>query len=99
MSESSKKSSVSEMPHLRVRADMIDGRFELSDESVKFMAQAREVLGQAGEDLLAAAPAHTDVGRLTAALDALQHAKNLFCDAVIIGNESENRKKRARTDE
>ena len=84
---------------VKVRADMINGQFVINEETTKFMTQVRKVLGQAGMDLAAAAPDHVDVGRLIAALDSLQHTKNLFCDAVLIGNEAENRKKRKTSDE
>lgn len=88
-----------DIPAVKVRADMIDGRFDVSEATTKFMAQVREVLGQAGQDLANVAPSHVDVGRLIAALDSLQHTKNLFCDAVLIGNETESRKKRKAGDE
>jgi len=87
-------SKPAEIDAVQIRAEMVDGQFEISEQATKFMAQVREVLGQAATDLSHAAPAHTDVGRFIAALDALQHTKNLFCDAVIIGNEAQNRKKR-----
>lgn len=91
-------SSIADMPHLLVRTGMLDGTYDLDESSVEYMKLARKLHVEMAEKLLKAAPQHIDVGRFTAAFDSLQHSKNLFCDAVIIGNETENRKKRARTE-
>lgn len=87
-------STPSQIPAVQVRADMINGQFEVSAETSEYMTLVRKTLADAASILKNAAPAHTDVGRLIAALDSLQHTKNLFCDAVLIGNELETRKKR-----
>lgn len=77
-----------------LRKDMIDGKFDLDENTTAFMKLVREKLAQAAAEIVDGAPATCDVGRLIAALDAIQHAKNLLCDSSILGCEAETRKKR-----
>lgn len=79
---------------ISVRVDMINGQFDLNDETTKFMKLVREKHSQLAKELQDAAPETCDVGRFIAALDSLQHTKNLFCDSAIIGSETTSRKKR-----
>lgn len=81
---------------LRLRADLVNGTFDLPDENKEYMAFVRTTIAKAADELLSEdkLPAKFDMGRLIAALDALQHAKNLACDAVILGAEAETRKRK-----
>lgn len=81
---------------VRARLELVNGTFALSDATKAGMTTACTVLSSAAEaivvDLVArgllnpASPVQTqvDVGRLIAALDTLQAAKNLFCDALTL---------------
>lgn len=77
-----------------LRADFINGQFELNDETKEFMNWVRTECGKLAHEALARAPTTTNPGRFIAALDSLQATKNLFCDAVIQGNEEDAREKR-----
>lgn len=79
---------------VQVRVDMINGHFELSEETVQFMNFVRTASAEFAQQMVARAPATCDIGRLIAAVDHIQATKNLFCDAAILGNETDSRKKR-----
>ena len=89
-------SSPKDNPAVKLRVDMVNGNFELDQESLDFMKLVREKIAEVAETLRERSPDHCDVGRLIAAIDKLQEAKNTFCDAAILGNEKENRIKRQR---
>jgi len=92
MSADQQKSKPGDLPAVQVRADMINGCFDLKPGTIEFMEMARDEIAKTAQKLLAAAPASVDIGRLIAGIDALQAAKNLFCDAAIIGGELGKRK-------
>ena len=79
---------------IKLRADMIDGQFELDTNTVAFMTWIRQACAALAQEARQRAPDTCDVGRLIAAVDHLQQTKNLFCDAVILGHEATERKKR-----
>ncbi len=79
---------------ISLRVDMINGLFELSEEETKFMNFVRDTISKTAEDITKHAPSTCDVGRIIAGVDALQHAKNLFWDATVLGKDADNRKKR-----
>jgi len=71
---------------VEARVEMINGMFDLPDatrEAMKHVRAATETAARAVRAAVEAAPAH-DKGRLIAALDALQAAKNVACDALIL---------------
>jgi len=78
---------------IRLRADMINGHFDLSEETVTYMNTVRAECSALVTRLIEARPATYDVGRFIACIDTIQHAKNLACDAAILGNEAANRKR------
>lgn len=96
-SQLQQKMSKFEIPAVAVRADMINGRFELDEKTVTYMDRARVQIQACVESLKSDAPSTIDVGRLIAFIDAMQAAKNILCDAVILGSELDTRK-RARTE-
>lgn len=77
---------------IQIRVDMLNGSFDLDPETLAFMKLSRETIAAAADTLNKARPQNANVGRFIAAIDHLQQTKNLFCDAVILGNEEENRK-------
>ena len=77
-----------------LRTDVIKGTLELDDETKEFMNYVRDVLHDAATLIKNRAPAKCDIGRIIAGMDALQHAKNVFCEAALIGSENDKRKKR-----
>lgn len=79
---------------VQLRADLIDGMFDLTPEDKTFMNLVRTSLSEATQSIVAGAPAHCDVGRIIAGIDAIQSAKDVLCAAVILGREADNRKKR-----
>lgn len=81
-----------------VRVDMINGQFELDQETLLFMKIARVECAALADKLNKARPATLDVGRFIAAIDHLQQVKNILCDSAIIGGEMSNRKKRKATE-
>lgn len=80
------------IPDIDLRVDLINGNFELNDESIIFMTLVRTRIHDLAVELVDACPDDANVGRLIAAIDHLQLTKNLFCDAIILGNEARNRK-------
>ncbi len=85
--------SMHENEAISLRADMINGQFDISKEETEFMNLVRQIMSHAAKEIQFRAPATCDIGRFIAGMDALQVAKNLFCDAAILGKESDNRKK------
>ena len=81
-------------PAIDVRVDMINGMFDLDKDTKDFMNLARQECAALASKLNAARPLTVDVGRFIAALDHIQYVKNLLCDAAILGNELDNRKRR-----
>lgn len=79
---------------ISLRVDLINASFELSEEDAGFIAFVGGALFKAADDIRKKAPATCDIGRMMAGTDALQRAKNTFCDAAILGKEADTRKKR-----
>ena len=79
---------------VKLRAELINGTFDLESEHKEFTYTVRKEIYAAAEKIRLAAPDECDIGRLIAGMDALQHAKDILCTAVILGAEAENRKKR-----
>jgi hypothetical protein len=79
---------------VKLRVDMIDGMFQLDDATKDFMTRVRTEVAALAARLAATAPATCDVGRFIAATDHLQQAKNLYCDAAILGREAANRREK-----
>lgn len=65
---------------------MIDGQFTLPDDSPAAMRTIRQAIAGAAEKMASAVESVTgyDVGRLRAAVDFLQQAKDVACQAVIL---------------
>ena len=86
---------------MALRADMINGMFELPPETKAFMNKARETIERAAKELLDTDDTLAlDVGRMIHVLDLLQQAKNCACDAAILGAEAKTRAtKRTKTTE
>ena len=70
------------------RVEMVDGRFDLPNKTLDAMNQIRgaaaafaRVLQQVHSDL---GKDNVNYGRLIAAVDLIQNAKNVACDAVIL---------------
>lgn len=87
-------STMNNNPAVQVRLDMIDGMFDLRAETTDYMKSVRKSVSDVARSVVEGAPEDVDVGRIIAALDALQQVKNVLCDAAIIGSE---KTKRART--
>lgn len=79
---------------IQLRIDMIDGRFDLDSDTVVYMNYARKRIQELAKELNNVRPANFDNGRFIAAIDHLQQAKNLFCDAAILGDEAARRRKK-----
>lgn len=77
---------------LKLRSDMLNGRFDLPQETINFMDTVRKEIADSTERILQAAPSNYDMGRMIAFVDGMQHAKNLACDSAILGQEASNRK-------
>lgn len=75
---------------------MINGRFDLQSDTTDFMDVVRSAMEEAATKIIESAPDYCDIGRVIAGVDTLQQAKNIFCDAAILGNEKQNRTKRPR---
>lgn len=65
---------------------MINGQFDLPDDTCMAMTRIRQVFQQAANEYLDIVDAldKRDEGRVTAVLDLVQQAKNVGCDAVIL---------------
>jgi len=81
---------------IELRIAMVDGRFDLTDETVEFMNKVRSELAATLRSLATQRPPEYDYGRFVAFCDAVQAAKNVACDSAILGNELATRK-RAKT--
>jgi hypothetical protein len=71
---------------VHARVSMINGRFDLPERTPPALNLVREAVADAAEKVTSAvegAETH-DTGRLIAALDLLQQAKNVACDALIL---------------
>jgi hypothetical protein len=69
---------------VNARVKLINGNFALPDDVSPFMKLVRETLSEAAQRITDQLPNTVDPGRLIAALDQLQIAKNMFCDAAIL---------------
>ncbi len=70
---------------IEARVAMTNGWFELSDETKKDMSTIREASEQYAKTLEAVFKrAKHDKGRAIASIDAIQLAKNIACDALIL---------------
>lgn len=69
------------------RVEMVNGWFELPDATKRAMNDVRaasEAYARALHALFRAHAPHVDVGRSVAAIDSIQHTKNVACDAFIL---------------
>ncbi len=85
--------SIGNVDVVKLRIDFLNGTFDLEDDTKAFMNMARSEMETAARKIDQGRPKEFDYGRWVAAVDAMQHAKNLFCDSAIIGGEHEKRKK------
>ena len=71
---------------LSARVEMINGRFDLPDATLDQMREIRAACQRCARLLKAAfdEAKDKDIGRCIAAIDALQLAKNIACDALIL---------------
>ncbi len=70
---------------LEARVLMINGWFELPDETKKDMSDVRAAAETFAKSLdVIFKRAKHDKGRAIASIDAIQHAKNIACDALIL---------------
>lgn len=68
------------------RVKMVNGHFDLPAQTLTSMGEIRGVVAEAAEKMAASVECNDkyDVGRLIAALDHLQQAKNIACDSLIL---------------
>ncbi len=76
---------------VQTRTDMLGDKFESDEETRLFVERVHKLLSFVAHELMVEVPASCDVGRYIAGVDALRHAENLFCDAAILGAETERR--------
>lgn len=73
---------------LRTRSAMINGNFSLPDGTKKVMNEIRTIFSTAAQSLVTTLEENPDVqfdvGRMIAAVDEVQKAKNIACDSVIL---------------
>jgi hypothetical protein len=70
---------------IEVRTAMIAERLDLPDETRAAMQEVREAAATFALSLEAVFKKHKrDTGRAIASIDAVQHAKNLACDALLL---------------
>lgn len=70
---------------VRVRVLMVNGMFDLPEETKHAMGQVRALVAQCAADVAAVCGGvQCDTGRLIATLDLLQQVKNTACDAMIL---------------
>jgi len=93
MSDSSKPSKIN--PAIRLRADMINATCDVSSDTKDFMSETRRECAELVERVLNKLPADHDVGRVIAFIDSIKRANNEVYDAVILGAEAANRKRKA----
>lgn len=74
---------------------MINGMFELDQATKDFMPTVRRKIEALATELVKEVPDTCDIGRVIAAVDLLQQAKNTFIDAAILGCEAASRKRKA----
>ncbi len=79
---------------IKLRVDFLNGTFDLEDDTKAFMNTARSEMETAARKIYEGRPKNFDYGRFIAAVDAMQHAKNLFCDSAILGSEHAKRASR-----
>lgn len=79
---------------VKLRVEMIDENFDLGEEELKFIKLSRELISELADKLSKACPTNANVGRFIAAIDHLQQTKYLVSDAVTLGAEEDNRKRR-----
>jgi hypothetical protein len=99
--------TMSEIAAIQIDADMLTGTFKLAEDAPAYMDEVRKAhAALARTMILAATKAQEsataegagmifDIGRFRAGMHSLQASKNLFCDAIILGNEADNRKRKA----
>lgn len=64
---------------------MINGMFDLPDETTAAMARIRELVAECAMSVAkVVGSVNYDTGRLIATIDMLQAVKNTACDAVIL---------------
>jgi len=80
------KRKMVQMQTHEARAALVNGNFDLPAAVFKeAMPEVRAIVARAAADMLVALKKHkTDQGRVTAALDTLQHAKDIACVALIL---------------
>lgn len=68
------------------RVKMVNGQFDLPAQTLKSMGEIREAVAETAEKIAASVERNEkhDIGRLIAALDHLQQAKNIACDSLIL---------------
>lgn len=67
------------------RVEMINGRFDLPQETIQAMNDIRQAVDQCARSIqTATSKVETDTGRLIATMDLLQQAKNVACDSIIL---------------
>jgi hypothetical protein len=71
-------------PAVAARVDLVKAGVPLPDATVEAVKRICAITGQAAEELTATIEGTKayDIGRLIAALDQLQQAKNTACDAI-----------------
>lgn len=72
---------------------MVDGQFEISDETKLYMASVRGICAQAARELtgLATIGVKLDQGQMNAAIQLLQQVKDKACCAALLGSENHKR--------
>jgi hypothetical protein len=87
--------SIKDNEALKIRVGMVNGMFALDEATKDFMPLVRRKIEEVAADLVNHAPDTCDIGRLIAAVDMLQQAKNTFIDSAILGCEATSRKRKA----
>ena len=76
------------------RVAMINGYFDLPDDTIQSMKRVREASVEYAKELQCIfkyAGVNVDTGRAIAAIDHVQQTKNIACDALILPFASEKR--------
>lgn len=77
---------------IALRCDLINGSFQLGDDTIAFMKFTRVVLDDAAHKLGSYnADVPMDHDRFVAGMDLLQQAKDVLCAAAILGAEAKTR--------
>lgn len=67
------------------RLHLINGNLKLSPEQIQSMKQIREIISEAAYKMYAVIQnLPHDTGRLIAAIDGLQSAKNVACESILL---------------